>query len=50
MPRGGVLPLMMFWIEVGFEAASGVPNLMTCSCQSGVGVVAIEEDLPSQRL
>lgn len=50
MPRGGVLPLMMFWIEVEFEAGSRVPNLMTCSCQSGVRVVGIEEDLPSQGL
>lgn len=50
MPRGGVLPLMIFWIEFGFEAGSGVPNLMTCSCQSGVRVAGIEEDLYSQRL
>lgn len=50
MPRGGVLPLIMFWIEAEFEAGSGVPDLMTCSCQSGVRVVGTREDLPSQRL
>lgn len=49
MPRGGVLPPMMFWVEAEFEAGSGVPNPMTCSCQSGAGEVALEEDLPSQR-
>lgn len=50
MPRGGVLPPMMFWIEDEFEAGSGVPNLVTCSCQGGVGVEGTGEDLPSQRL
>lgn len=41
---------MMFWIGAEIEAGSGVPNLMTCSCQSGIRVVGIGEDLFSQRL
>lgn len=50
MPRGGVLPWILFRIEAEFEADSEVPNLMTCSCQSGVKVVGTVEDLSSQRL
>lgn len=33
--------------RIEFEAGSGVPNLMACSCQSGVRVAGIGEDLPS---
>lgn len=40
----------MFRIEAEFEAESELPNLMTCSCQSGVKGVGIVQDLPSQRL
>jgi len=40
----------MFRMEAEFEAESEVPNLTTCSCQRGVRVVGIVEDVPSQRL